>query len=162
MNHSLHYSKGAEVFFLSPNDKKVHILVDYEAMLGPYTIQIFSPPWDPSGQDYFLRQTYILDQPYLFLRHCVDCRVSCVLCWLHCVCKKNRGQSGWSGGVSPIRGVDGKAVNEPNGNYNSWTTIERFKLSWEISVNSTNGSIFLNFKISGLFSHPSNVLWYFY
>ena len=75
-------------------------------------------------------------KPYLFLRHCVDCRVSCVLCWLHCVCKKNRGQSGWSGGVSPIRGVDGKAVNEPNGNYNSWTTIERFKLSWEISVNS--------------------------
>ena len=75
-------------------------------------------------------------KPYLFLRHCVDCRVSCVLCWLHCVCKKNRGQSGWSGGVSPIRGVDGKAVNEPNGNYNSWTAIERFKLSWEISVNS--------------------------
>ena len=93
-------------------------------------------------------------KPYLFLRHCVDCRVSCVLCWLHCVCKKNRGQSGWSGGVSPIRGVDGKAVNEPNGNYNSWTAIERFKLSWEISVNSTTRSIFFKFQDLWTFFTP--------
>ena len=46
----------------------------------------------------------------LLLRYCVDCPVSCVLCWLHSVGKKNMAQSAWSwsGGSTSIRGGPGR------------------------------------------------------
>ena len=60
--------------------------------------------------------------PKLFPRHCVDCIVSCVLCWLHCVGKKNMGQSGWSAQSGGSTGR--QSMNRMRTMLYSWTTIE--------------------------------------
>ena len=71
-----------------------------------FWVNFISPPW---GLRLFC-ETKLLSRPALtsFLTHCLDCMVSCVLSWLHCAGKKNRGQSAWSGVVTQSEGSAGR------------------------------------------------------
>ena len=96
-----------------------------------FSLKIISPPW---GLRLFC-ETKLLSRPALtsFLTHCLDCMVSCVLSWLHCAGKKNRGQSAWSGVVTQSEGSAGRQSMNRMGTGTVGQLSKYFKQSCKMS-----------------------------
>ena len=96
-----------------------------------FWVNFISPPW---GLRLFC-ETKLLSRPALtsFLTHCLDCMVSCVLSWLHCAGKKNRGQSAWSGVVTQSEGSAGRQSMNRMGTGTVGQQSKYFKQSCKMS-----------------------------